>query len=79
MVEEGTEDPVAAAVLDANTSFYSAFSNGDIDLMTDLWADDHPVSLAHCRRWLSPLLTFAAPRPLSSAAFAACLLPAAPD
>lgn len=43
MAEEGTEDPVAAAVLDANTAFYAAFSNGDADSMTALWADEQDV------------------------------------
>jgi hypothetical protein len=43
MAEEGTEDPLAAAVLDANTAFYAAFSNGDADSMTALWADEQDV------------------------------------
>ena len=49
MAEEGTEDPVAAAVLDANTAFYAAFSNGDIDEMAALWAEQHDVSTARPR------------------------------
>ena len=40
---KGTEDPLAAAVLDANTAFYAAFSNGDADSMTALWADEQDV------------------------------------
>ena len=47
MAEEGTDDPVATAVLDANTAFYSAFSNGDIEAMAQLWVrHPHPLLVA---------------------------------
>ena len=47
MAEEGTDDPVATAVLDANTAFYSAFSNGDIEAMAQLWVrPPHPLLVA---------------------------------
>ena len=48
MAEEGTDDPVATAVLDANTAFYSAFSNGDIEAMATLWVRPTPPSARRC-------------------------------
>jgi hypothetical protein len=42
-----------AAVLDANASFYRAFSTGDYALMSDVWAARFPVACVHP---LSPAL-----------------------
>jgi hypothetical protein len=35
------------ALLFANEAFYQAFADKDMEAMTDLWSDDHPVSCVH--------------------------------
>jgi ketosteroid isomerase-like protein len=44
---ESTPAATKAAVLGANATFYRAFTNGDYVAMTELWADEAPVSCIH--------------------------------
>jgi len=42
-----SKNPVEAAVLRANASFYRAFTRGDLQAMNALWAQHAPVSCLH--------------------------------
>jgi hypothetical protein len=44
---ESTHSATAAAVLDANATFYRAFSSGDFAAMSELWAAHAPVACLH--------------------------------
>jgi ketosteroid isomerase-like protein len=44
---ESTSAATEAAVLDANASFYRAFSDGDYVAMSELWAKQAPVACFH--------------------------------
>ena len=44
---ESTHATTQAEVLDANATFYRAFSNGDYVAMSELWAERAPVTCFH--------------------------------
>jgi ketosteroid isomerase-like protein len=44
---ESTDPGTEAAILDANATFYRAFTEGDYDRMNGLWAQRAPVACIH--------------------------------
>ena len=46
-MEAGTTDSVGAAVLVANSRFYSAVSEGNMAAMKAVWAEDHRCCCVH--------------------------------